>query len=497
MDSVLDVTADVAPWDSRADVFLDIGVDAGEVEDVVDLDEVTPPEDIQMDLGDVTSLCDPLDPMEPLILSLNFQGSPGLVGGAVNQAARVSYSGSYCCDMNYDWEVHLDTLDGTGKLIMVGSLPQGYRPPLRVGEEVFLSAHQNQPWWVNTYVAVWGQEGDLRFYVAHGSGWDQPAECGPYTCPRVQALESNCEAIPNSCGTMVVPPLQFSQGWPSSSVVLNQGEVHVEVTSEITAKYFAVESRHQVIMNCDDYPDDWMSAVFLDNSKVSQCQCNDRFDCRPGEVCETDNHRCVPDLCMADGCLAPNICDPYTGECFPPPPGPLETCETNDDCKSDSSCGSVCNIYTGLCVERMCCLVDCMGSCSDLMKGCFGCYSDCDCGGEGQQCNDETHQCQEAKCNEDKINFDATNAPMYEFYELCIPKNLDGPLMVLQSIDPSLYCGVSGGFVGCDPATETGCHGDLAFVPGTKQITSEKWDQLCQLSLLDFVSKIGGGHFIY
>lgn len=103
---------------------------------------------------------------------------------------------------------------------------------------------------------------------------------------------------------------------------------------------------------------------------------------------------------------------------------------------------------------------------------------------------------QPAECNFDKLELTQDNPKMYEFYELCIPDNLPAIEDQLKLIDPTLYCGVAGGFAGCTVG-ETGCHGDLKFEQGTKKITDQKWHQLCQLSLITLVSTIGGGHFIY
>ena len=100
-------------------------------------------------------------------------------------------------------------------------------------------------------------------------------------------------------------------------------------------------------------------------------------------------------------------------------------------------------------------------------------------------------------CDGTKLQLDQTNAAQYEFYELCIP-NTDVAAVeaALKGIDASLYCGVAGGFAGCAAATETGCHGDLAFDGAEKRITDAKWAQLCLLSQQPAVSTIGGGHFV-
>ena len=94
-----------------------------------------------------------------------------------------------------------------------------------------------------------------------------------------------------------------------------------------------------------------------------------------------------------------------------------------------------------------------------------------------------------------KLAFDQDNTPQYEFYELCVPKDSAEAVSAVQALDPSLYCGLAGAFAGCD-ATENGCHGDLAFEAGTKTLTPAKWTQIKALSLLDVVSRIGGGYWL-
>ena len=101
------------------------------------------------------------------------------------------------------------------------------------------------------------------------------------------------------------------------------------------------------------------------------------------------------------------------------------------------------------------------------------------------------------RCDTAKINFTPENRPQYDFYEVCIPRISPRPLEgLLKSVDPSIYCGVAGVFAHCDRTTEIGCHGDLEFVPGSKRITPQKWSQICTLSRFDFVSRIGGGHWV-
>jgi len=84
----------------------------------------------------------------------------------------------------------------------------------------------------------------------------------------------------------------------------------------------------------------------------------------------------------------------------------------------------------------------------------------------------------------------------YEFYEVCVNKKVADAEKQLQAIDKTIYCGVVGGFAKCDQTYEIGCHGDLDFDDETKTISDWKWGQICEISKLNFVTKIGGGHWL-
>jgi hypothetical protein len=99
------------------------------------------------------------------------------------------------------------------------------------------------------------------------------------------------------------------------------------------------------------------------------------------------------------------------------------------------------------------------------------------------------------ECQPEKINFDQSNVPMYEFYELCATGDKAAAEAAVKAIDPTLYCGMAGVFAKCS-GNETACHGDLDFIVPTKEISDEKWATLCHLSSLPFVTKIGGGHWL-
>lgn len=99
-------------------------------------------------------------------------------------------------------------------------------------------------------------------------------------------------------------------------------------------------------------------------------------------------------------------------------------------------------------------------------------------------------------CDPDVIGFPQDNPRAFEFYEVCVPRSAVDPQETLRALDPTLYCGVAGGFAGCDREREVGCHGDLAYIPGTRHISGEKWRMLCALSVHPLVVRMGGGHFV-
>jgi hypothetical protein len=104
----------------------------------------------------------------------------------------------------------------------------------------------------------------------------------------------------------------------------------------------------------------------------------------------------------------------------------------------------------------------------------------------------------EPACDPGVLAFPQDNPQLYEFYEVCVPRDAVGAEAELRRIDPTLYCGVAGGFAGCDRTREQGCHGDLTYAgPDTRRIGDEKWAQLCALSVHPLVTRVGGGHWVY
>ena len=228
----------------------------------------------------------------------------------------------------------------------------------------------------------------------------------------------------------------------------------------------------------------------------SPCFCDDATDCDEGLVCETEINLCVASKCIGKSCPGDQECDPYKGKCMPKelPPEAAIPCDTTDDCPQGINCPMVCNTYLGFCIEHDCCMDGCFPpkTCSPLLHTCANCFTDCDCE-EGETCGANTYTC--SSCDESKINFTQDNYPAYEFYEVCIPDGMADAIAALQQIQPGIYCGVAGVFVGCTGG-EVGCHGEFEFQQGNKKLTDASWEEICAISALDSVSKIGGGHYV-
>jgi hypothetical protein len=230
------------------------------------------------------------------------------------------------------------------------------------------------------------------------------------------------------------------------------------------------------------------------DTPLPDCWCDTDADCGSEEVCEPYAHRCIYNPCVLMKC-AGGPCDPYTGTCIPPEElGP--ECSSDADCLDESACGSLCNPYTKHCQVKQCCLADCMWSCSDLIKGCFQCLDECDCPA-GKTCDGATHLCVAAEgCNTAKIQFDKDNPQQFELYELCMDKDYANAQAELQDIDPGIACGTGGAFAKCDKSTQVACLGELPHDPDTTDVTDDQWARLCQMSQLDFVILIAGGHYL-
>ena len=496
-------TGDLATGDttSHSDVVLDSGGEDTTALPDLAADLPLPPPDTESDVPqpkdtpivpDVVDWCQVLDPLQPFMFGLGIPEGEAPGNAELSGSGIVTYVYVYGGGFNWDWEIHI-ALVGVEQAVTVNmTLPHQYRIPVEVGEEVYVHAKLTMPWWENKYLAIWDSDKHLRFLLYSGDGSGQAMNCEAGPCPSVNLLPTECEPVPAECGESVYPEVRFTGSWGAEEFDVARGETQVEQAAEGTFKFIVAEARSSTTMECDDYPNNWISAIFMDNFDVSQCWCQDHFDCAFGQLCETEANKCVQNKCLNLDCEGGYFCDPYKGLCFPPPPGVMYACDTSADCPDqDEPCGMICNTGLGFCQSTSCCVMDCLGYCSDLLGGCHECLTDCNC--EPFGLCDENSTCQ--TCNPDKIAMTQENPKMYEFYELCIPADFDAAVPILQEIDPSLYCGMAGVFAKCD-ADEVGCHGDLDYLEGTKTISDSKWTLLCHFSMMDHVSKIAGGHFL-
>jgi hypothetical protein len=468
---------------ATGDVVMDTGSDSGGGNDIG---------------KDTGGICSDKEPLQPFEIGIQYPSGRGTGDQQISGKAVVSYVGPY--NGNYDWdvEIHFDMLADSEQVKVLTKLPNQYQIPVRFGEVITLYASLQMPWWLNTYVAIWDMKGRLRFFLYNGTAYDasNKYDCNGITpCPQVALLETSCLPVDGVCGKEVHPPVEFSGAWGSGKFALKQGETYTELAEEGTFKFLVPRVYQNVTMDCVDYPSTWISAFFVDNFVVSQCRCYDKYDCSVTEACETESHRCMLNKCLTLKCDEGQWCDPYKGECIDPPPSPLYTCKSSEDCPLGDACNYVCNTYLGYCQMNDCCLIDCIMYCSPLLNGCYRCLSDCDCMSPDLRCDSSTHGC--VDCRQDKITFTKTNENSFDFYELCIPKEMENYLPALKLIDSMISCGVTGNFAKCNGETETGCQGQLEYVGTTKVITDGKWKQLCRLSLFDFVRVIAGGHYVH
>ena len=102
----------------------------------------------------------------------------------------------------------------------------------------------------------------------------------------------------------------------------------------------------------------------------------------------------------------------------------------------------------------------------------------------------------ETLCDAEVLSLTPSNPEHYEFYELCF-SNGSTSEAELKTIDPTLYCGVSGIFAGCKADAEIGCHGDLVYdTPGSDALSADCWSTLCTLSHHPGVRTIAGGYWL-
>ncbi|MBI5527108.1 MAG: PQQ-like beta-propeller repeat protein [Deltaproteobacteria bacterium] len=333
----------------------------------------------------------PCAPKERLWASI----SPYYPGGDVtySETIQVTYKGislpGGTCNLMY-----FDAWDSEHRVELCYNLPFGYEIPVSEGEIVKLSMAYNQgaECCYAQRMYIWDTAQNLRFYFYSGDpAYFEPYECAdPKYCPAVSFADAVCVPVEEDCGKAVHPPIRFSMGAQRCDRIVQQGEAipYAENDGAVCAaassgKLVAVESTKILEQECVDYPNATLTAIVFNNSWVSQCLCQDHYDCAPGYVCETEARRCVENKCAAVRCEQGYHCNPYTGECLAPPPGVVVSCENSADCAAAG--GGVCNTVlrgftgSGFCQPNPCEYMDCANACSPLLGVCWECLTDCDC----------------------------------------------------------------------------------------------------------------------
>jgi hypothetical protein len=474
---------------------------------------VDAPPDAVADLPDAPDLADGGDDTGPPSCELATPQAPFMIGAlvpgfesewqiALAGPAVVSAIGPAMTSVDWDTEIRLQLLETGQEIALVTKLPHHYRLPLILGETVRL-VFARELWFesIPVYLAVWGGGGptDLRAFVhdAPPGALDALLAGAPACadgCPGVRFEEADCPPDPEGdCGVVEHPPLTLSFGW-GPELLLRQGDDRTLEGAQATVRTLVGRAYRNLTMDCLDYPDAWAQVMLLNHFERGQCVCRDRHDCAQGEVCETEAQRCVPNRCLADGaCPDEHWCDVYTGACFEPPPGPIDQCVENEDCPPGGVCQNLCHTYLGLCQTSPCCLMDCLGSCSGLLQGCYQCLSDCDCAPD-QVCEPEQRACR--SCLEEKIGFTQDNPSHFELVVACLDQGYADATRLLAEWTPWIQCGGGGFAAGCDPEAEIVCQGTIEKDPLTGDINAAFWHDLCRLSRLPFIRSIVGTYWM-
>ncbi len=493
------------------DVPADMGTDQLIQDQVVDLLDVQGPGDsttdtdsreVGLDVLDggsdgmdvVVGPCDPLPELVPFSVEIFFDegywfdqefkyDGPAHV---VRPVPDTTFAGASGAEVKL-YLVDLD-LSATVKYVF----PNHQRLPVVTGEEVQVEIWIQRPWWQTRYLMIRDLDGAPRAVVFSGADLIH-SHSGKSVWFTQEATD--CPGVSHACGPETRPRILLAWVFSAGIMPLNQGEVTAVAIPGGHYKLYGISSRKTDSNDqCADYPYQWVDLLVLGNHRHNQCHCVDHDDCTRAHRCETEVHRCVPDLCADMDCAGP--CDPYLGVCHAPSDAPPSApCQSSADCGVGPDCNMVCNTVLGWCVGSDCCLDGCFRNCSPLAKLCYGCLSDCDCSPE-QTCRQSDRTC--ISCEPSKMNFDQTNTPMFEYFLICIPKDDPAKLSAVQDIVPEMTCGSGGVLANCS-AAETACFGQFVGPwpnDGTKTLSDEDWNRLCRLSMLPFVSKIVGGHYL-
>jgi hypothetical protein len=308
---------------------------------------------------------------------------------------------------------------------------------------------------------------------------------------QASAVDPSC-AEEVMCGLRVHPQLTLSlreadDGSAVTTVTLEQGQLLTHQGDLARYRVMLGEAEYFIRMDCDDYPDGWVTWAAIHNRLASQCHCEDEADCTLADACDTYAHRCVMDLCSAIDCGGGFVCDPFQGECHAAPDLP---CTTADTCDQDE----VCNPRTGLCVENWCLNDDC-APCSPLIDDCYECLSDCDCG--PGVCREGIRSCRPG-CAWDKLGLTRDNPESFELVYACV-RNIMSPetaASLVGRFDETMGCVLDWPAGTCVTDQEMTCFARLRFRPDSDEITGEHWRQICALSRLPIVERIAGGYWL-
>jgi hypothetical protein len=359
-------------------------------------------------------------------------------------------------------------------------LPEGYEVPLDAGERIWAQTTVDAPWWVDETFDVREEDGgDHRFRI-----YDTSFVVTDYEPDCIPVADENM-----GCGTIVFPGtvIDPESGLPETTA--GQGASVYSVTSDGTRAHQSFVGRfyQYVELWCMDVPGGWQSHVDIDLTDHSRCTCTDDTHCSLDRICEERAQRCVPNLCHGmPPCNPGEVCDPFHGVCVP---APIERCESDWDCASLQ----ICNRHTGFCVEDVCKMMDCMGSCSSQLGRCYTCLQDCECW--PGRCDPESNQC-DPDCRSDKIGIDRDNQEAFEMFHVCIDERLEEAGALLEKYVGAVDCRSPLPNGPCDPDVEQVCTGDLQGTDPEDRVDEPLWYGLCALSRLPLVHRIEGGYYL-
>lgn len=357
--------------------------------------------------------------------------------------------------------------------------PEGHEAPLRLGETLWASVMLEETWWVNQDLEIRedGPSGPLRLHVAHTSFYDLD-------------FIPDCEPTPDDrgCGNVAFPSIHVQPDDLVSELSLKQGgSAYVQAADKSRAYQVFVGDLYQYIGHkCYELWAGWLSLAEIDLSRYSQPSCTNDEQCAPVDFCDPTSAHCLPNRCLDTTCPSGEVCDPYQGLCDAEP---SEPCQGAADC----SISEVCNTRTGLCVQDICQVMDCLGSCSSLLGGCYQCLHDADCW--PGLCDADSHICQ-AECKTEKIDFNQDNPQHFERFTICVDNRFENAAELLDKYAVPATCTTPAAPSACDGSLEQTCQGELTLNGPNGHLNQEQWFGLCALTRLDGIHRIQGSHYL-